>query len=130
MIVLADVLTPEELDEVRQGLARAPFRDGKATAGPEARRVKNNEQARGADAGVRALAGLVRRGLERHPVFGLVARPARWSPLMFSRYAGGQQYGLHTDDAAMRDEHGGRLRTDLSFTCSWPTRRPTMGAPC
>lgn len=116
MIVLADVLSPLELAQVREGLAAAPFRDGKATAGPMARRVKDNEQARGDDPGVQALAALVREALERHPVFGLLARPARWSTLMFSRYAGGQRYGLHTDDAAMRDEHGGRLRTDLSFT--------------
>jgi PKHD-type hydroxylase len=116
VIVLADVLTDDELTRVRQGLARAPFRDGKATAGPAARRVKDNEQARGDDAEVQALGRLVREALERHPVFAALARPARWSNLMFSRYSGGQRYGLHTDDAAMRDERGETLRTDLSFT--------------
>jgi PKHD-type hydroxylase len=116
VIVLADVLTDDELTRVRQGLAQAPFRDGKATAGPTARKVKDNEQARGDDAEVQALGRLVREALERHPVFAALARPARWSNLMFSRYSGGQQYGLHTDDAAMRDERGETLRTDLSFT--------------
>ncbi|MCS6622652.1 Fe2+-dependent dioxygenase [Roseibacterium beibuensis] len=116
MIVLADVLSPDEVARVRDGVAVAPFRDGRATAGPAARRVKDNEQARGDDPGVQALAGLVREALERHPVFTPLVRPARWSRLMFSRYSGGQQYGLHTDDAGMRDEHGGPLRTDLSFT--------------
>lgn len=116
MIVLADVLTDDELARVREGLARAPFRDGKATAGPAARRVKDNEQARGDDPQVQALARLVREALERHPVFAALARPARWSTLMFSRYSGGQQYGFHTDDAAMRDERGDPLRTDLSVT--------------
>ena len=116
MIVLADVLTAEDVERVRSGLTKAPFRDGKATAGPQARKVKDNEQARGDDPGVQALGGFVREALERHPVFNALIRPARWSNLMFSRYAGGQQYGLHTDDAAMRGEDGERLRTDLSFT--------------
>lgn len=116
MIVLAEVLSPEELQTVRAGLDKAPFRDGKATAGPAARKVKDNQQARGDDRGVQALADLVRDALERHPVFHPLVRPARWSNLIFSRYSGGQQYGLHTDDASMRGEDGGRLRTDLSFT--------------
>lgn len=116
MIVLADVLTPEELDEVRKGLATAPFRDGRVTAGADAFRVKDNAQARGDDPVVGALASRVREALERHPVFHALVRPARWSTLMFSRYSGGQQYGFHTDNAAMVDEHGGPLRTDLSFT--------------
>lgn len=116
MIVLADVLNPDELARIREGLAAAPFRDGKATAGSAARRVKDNEQARGDDPVVQALADLVRGALERHPVFAALARPARWSTLMFSRYAGGQQYGLHTDDASMHAEDGRALRTDLSFT--------------
>lgn len=83
MIVLADVLTPEELDEVRKGLAHAPFRDGRLTAGADAVRVKDNAQARGDEPGVRALAGRVREALERHPVFHALVRPARWSTLMF-----------------------------------------------
>lgn len=116
MIVLAEVLDAAELARVREGLAAAPFRDGRATAGAEARRVKDNEQARGDDPVVQELAGMVRAALERHPAFAALARPARWSNLMFSRYAGGQQYGLHTDDAAMRAEDGRSLRTDLSFT--------------
>lgn len=116
MIVLSDVLTPDQLTQAREILARAPFRDGAATAGPVARKVKNNEQARGDDPEIEALAKVVRAALEDHPVFQALARPARWSRLMFSRYGPGQQYGLHTDAASMRDEHGWSLRTDLSFT--------------
>lgn len=116
VIVLADVLTAAEVERVLEGLATAPFRDGASTAGPAARKVKNNEQTKGDDPVVQALADLVRDALARHPVFPALARPARWSRLMFSRYGPGQQYGLHTDDAFMRDEHGGPLRTDLSFT--------------
>ncbi len=45
-----------------------------------------------------------------------LVRPVRWSNLIFSRYAPGQQYGLHTDNASMYDANGCPLRTDVSFT--------------
>ncbi len=115
MIVL-DVLDPGQLLAVQQGLADAPFRDGRATAGAAAERVKLNEQARGDDPGVIDLARKVRLALETHPTFRSLVRPARWSSLMFSRYGPGQQYGLHADNAAMYDDGGWPLRTDISFT--------------
>ena len=116
MLTLIDVLSAEEAGRLRAGLAEAPFRDGKLTAGPAARKVKSNVQADGSDERVRALAASVRQGLERSEVFRLYARPARWSKLLFSRYAAGDAYGMHVDDATMAGEDGGRLRTDLSFT--------------
>ena len=116
MLTLIDVLDAEDAARVRRGLAEAPFRDGKLTAGTAARKVKSNHQADGGDERVAALAGFVRQALERSEVLRLYARPARWSKLLFSRYAPGDAYGLHVDDAAMAAEDGGRLRTDLSFT--------------
>lgn len=116
MIVLTDVLGAAEVARIIQGLAEAPYRDGRATAGPDARRVKLNQQARGDDPQVAELAASVRLVLEGHPIFQALARPARWSRLMFSRYVPGQRYGLHADAATMTDEHGWPLRTDLSFT--------------
>jgi PKHD-type hydroxylase len=116
MLTIADILETEDIARVRETLAAAPFRDGKATAGAEARKVKANQQAIGDDPAVAALSAFVRRALERHPIFMAYARPARWSRLLFSRYRGGDAYGLHTDDATMEAEDGGRLRTDLSFT--------------
>jgi PKHD-type hydroxylase len=116
MLTLIDLLTPDEAREIREALAETPFRDGKLTAGPSARRVKSNLQADGTDERVQALAHQVRDAFARHDVFRLYARPARWSRLLFSRYASGDRYGLHVDDATMAAEEGGRLRTDLSFT--------------
>ncbi|HYF23503.1 MAG TPA: Fe2+-dependent dioxygenase [Caulobacteraceae bacterium] len=116
MLIIADALSAEDVARLREGLAAAPFRDGKATAGASARKVKANEQAVQDDPAVQALARFVRQALTRHPVFMGYARPARWSRLLFSRYGPGQQYGLHTDDPTMAAAEGGRLRTDLSFT--------------
>lgn len=115
-MVLENLLTPAELERIRDGLASAPFRDGRVTAGASARQVKNNEQARGDDPVVTELARMVRGVLDEHGVFQALVRPVRWSNLMFSRYTQGHRYGLHTDDASMRDDRGYPFRTDVSFT--------------
>ena len=111
MLTIADVLEASDVARVREGLGSAPVGDGRRTAGAAAKKVKANAQADGGDAKVRALAKFVRDALARHPVFSLYARPARWSPLMFNRYRGGDAYGFHVDDPVM-----GEVRTDLSFT--------------
>ena len=66
MVVQADVLSRQEVLAVREGLAAAPFRAGRVTAGAAAERVKNNEQAPGDDPGVIALSRRVRLALEAH----------------------------------------------------------------
>lgn len=116
MIVVADVLNSVEVARIRESLNHVPFRDGRVTAGPAARQVKSNEQAPGNDPEVAALARLVKLALQRHEMFQSVARPVRWSNLMFSRYVAGHRYGPHTDDAFMDDEHGWPLRSDISVT--------------
>lgn len=115
-MILVEVLSREEAERARHVLMSAPFRDGRLTAGPAARLVKENEQAAGDHAGVAALAQSLRTALQDSPTFQTLVRPLRWSRLLFSRYVAGQRYGQHTDDAAMADEHGWPLRTDMSFT--------------
>ncbi|MBI1188901.1 MAG: Fe2+-dependent dioxygenase [Alphaproteobacteria bacterium] len=110
LIVLAGVLEGEDLARVRARLDQAVWRDGKATAGPAARAVKNNLQA----PGLADLGAFVMDALKRHPLFEIAARPRRASPVMFSKYEPGMDYGPHTDDALMGVEE--RLRADLSYT--------------
>ncbi len=116
MIEVAELLDRETVLACRDGLARAPFRDGALTAGAAASKVKRNQQAKGDDPDVLALGRRVRMALERHDVVRRLVRPVRWSNLMFSRYAGGQEYGLHADNAIMSDVDGWPFRTDVSFT--------------
>jgi len=116
LLTIAGLLAAEDVTRVREALAEVRFRDGKVTAGAQARKVKANSQADRADPRVPALAEFVREAMAANELFRLAARPARWSHLLFSRYAAGDAYGLHTDDATMVAADGGRLRTDLSFT--------------
>lgn len=115
MLTLAEVLAPEDLALVRQGLAEVAFLDGRKTAAGEARAVKANSQADSGDTRVGALADFVRKAIERHPAFAAYVRPARWSKLMFNRYGQGETYGLHFDDPIMGSGES-RMRSDLSFT--------------
>ncbi|WP_343117195.1 Fe2+-dependent dioxygenase [Ostreiculturibacter nitratireducens] len=90
--------------------AALPFEDGRKTAGPLARGVKNNAQA-AASPERDAVLAKVEVALRAHPVVQSAARPKAFARLAVSRYAGGQAYGLHVDDALMAG-----ARTDLSFT--------------
>jgi PKHD-type hydroxylase len=90
------------------------FVDGRSTAGWHARKVKHNEQAdAGADI-VQTWRQRVGDSIRRHPLFQMAARPARMTPVRFSRYRAGMHYGNHVDDPVMGGERP--VRTDLSFT--------------
>ena len=110
ILAIADVLTAADVEEVRSGLATAPFVDGRATAGWSARLVKSNLQASPAPE-VERLRALVETRLRDHPVFALATRPKTILGPLFSRYQPGHAYGAHVDDALM-----GGIRSDISFT--------------
>ncbi|KAA2236628.1 Fe2+-dependent dioxygenase [Salinarimonas soli] len=111
LIQIADVLSPDELDEIRATLAAAPFEDGRATAGWSARLVKDNEQVREDSATLRLLRERIAAAIRRNPVFEAAVRPKALTPLLVSRYGVGRSYGSHVDNPLM-----GELRTDVSFT--------------
>ena len=113
MILLEAVLAAEDGARVRRGLDAAPWKDGRATAGPAARPVKQNHQAAGDAPEVEALGAFVVAALRRHPLFDIATRPRAISRPLFSRYEAGETYGPHTDDALMGDPP---LRSDIAFT--------------
>lgn len=111
MILFIDnVISPDELALARDVLARARFDDGRRTAGWSAKSVKDNAQA-AREGEVEQLAGMLAERILVNPVFALAVRPKLLTPLILSRYEGGQAYGTHVDDALMAG-----VRTDVSFT--------------
>src|SRR5215472_12738567 len=111
MLCIADVFDRNETAAIRKRVEALKFVAGRSTAGWVARLVKDNEQA---DPHDRELAELHRQIEERilvNEFFHLAVRPKALTPLMFSRYRPGKQYGTHVDDALMRG-----MRTDVSFT--------------
>jgi PKHD-type hydroxylase len=117
LIQVPDVLTPAQVGEARRRLAAASWVDGKATAGPQSARAKDNQQLAQDDPVAQELGDAILQALQRHPLFVSAALPLRVFPPLFNRYAGGQSFGLHVDNA-IRQVPGTphRLRTDLSST--------------
>jgi PKHD-type hydroxylase len=109
-LVIADVLSAPEIAEIREALRHAPFEDGARTAGWNAKPVKRNEQARDS-ATLRLLRERAEAAIRANEMFGLAVRPKALTPILFSRYAGGQEYGSHVDNPLMDG-----VRTDVSFT--------------
>ncbi|PVE21461.1 Fe2+-dependent dioxygenase [Microvirga sp. KLBC 81] len=110
LITIADILPPNEIEEIRTMLGSMRFEDGRATAGWSAKLVKDNEQAR-EGAALTLLRERVTNAIQANEVFNLAARPKALTPLLFSRYAEGKQYGSHVDNPLMNG-----VRTDVSFT--------------
>lgn len=107
---IASVLATNEVHEICAELDHLRFVDGRATAGWNARLVKNNIQAEpGAKLGL--LQERVSQALLANGVFSMAVRPKQLSRLLFARYGEGHAYGSHVDDAMM-----GGMRTDVSFT--------------
>lgn len=116
MLHLPGILTAEELGRIRALLTAAVWVDGRATAGNLSHQVKDNRQAEEGDPAAAEAASVVLQAVERHPLFVSAALPARISPPLFNRYAGGQAYGAHIDGAIRPLAPGGAMRTDLSAT--------------
>lgn len=112
LLVLPDVLLPEELVRLKAQARRAKYQDGQVTAGIRARAVKRNEQVRGDSPGLKAMQEMVLAALQRHAYFKGAALPTALRPPVFSRYRKGMAYGAHIDDAAMGGE-GQRQRIDF-----------------
>ena len=113
--VLEGLFDRHALEALHEAVAELDFEDGARTAGALARAVKNNAQAvpsAARDAVLRRVEG----ALMAHPGFVSAARPKGFVRLIASRYAGGQTYGTHVDDALMAGQDGIWARTDLSFT--------------
>ena len=100
MIVrIPQVLTAEELANVRERLAKASWVDGRVTAGHQNVKVKSNLQLAEDSQDARELGAIVMRGLERNTLFMSAALPRHVYPPMFNRYEPGMNFGTHIDGA-------------------------------
>lgn len=117
LVQIPEVLTAAELEEVRRIVTAAEWVDGNVTSGAQAALAKRNRQLpEDSPAAIRA-GRIVLDALGRNPLFVAAALPAKVWPPLFNRYAGGERFGLHVDNA-VRVKRGGveRLRSDVSGT--------------
>ena len=119
LIQIPQLLNADQVQAIRAKLdaADAPWIDGRATAGHQGARVKDNRQIDERSPIARALGDIVLAALERHPLFISAALPQRVYPPMFNSYEGGMQFGSHVDGAVrLLPGSGEKIRTDISAT--------------
>jgi len=117
LLQIPDVLTREQVIEARQLLDSADWVDGRVTAGHQSARAKDNTQIPQDHPASQRLGDMIVTALQRSPLFISAALPLRVFPPLFNRYAIGQSFGNHVDNA-IRQVPGSalRIRTDLSAT--------------
>lgn len=115
MIAIPDVLAPDQVARVRAIIDVAEWVNGNVTSGRQAALAKNNQQLPDDSSAAREAGGLILDALGRTALFIAAALPAKVLPPMFNRYAGGQAFGMHIDNA-IRLRGDFRMRADLSAT--------------
>ena len=105
----------EQLAQIHKAIGKLEWRDGKATAGKVAARVKVNEQALLVSPMGRAVKQMLLPLIVDNPILKAAAKPRRTSPLLISKTENGGHYGAHVDNSLM-DKGDKRIRTDISFT--------------
>ena len=117
LIQIPELLSAAEVADVRRMIERADWVDGNVTSGAQAALAKRNRQLPEDSPAAKKAGEIVLDALGRNATFMAAALPKKVWPPLFNRYAGGEQFGMHVDNA-VRVKPGGveRLRSDLSAT--------------
>ncbi|MBW6527902.1 Fe2+-dependent dioxygenase [Sphingomonas sp. RHCKR7] len=117
LIAIPDVLDAAALARVRAIIDAGEWVDGNVTSGLQSALAKRNRQLPEDSAAAREAGGMILDALGRTPLFVAAALPLKVFPPLFNRYAGGEDFGLHVDNAIrMKRGTDFRLRSDLSAT--------------
>jgi len=112
MIVLQNVLLPDELAAVREFLKQAEFVDGKLTADASIQNRKQNQQVK--RSGALPVDQIIQQAYIRHATFQAWAMPMRMSMPLINRYGEGMFYRQHVDSPV--GDTNPPMRADISVT--------------
>ncbi len=117
LLHIPEVLSKQDVREMRRLLDAADWTDGRATVGEQGARVKQNRQLPVDHPAALEIGQHIQQVLSRHPLFLSAALPLRTLAPLFNRYEGGEHYGFHVDGAIMRQQGTPQpLRSDVSTT--------------
>lgn len=117
MLAIPDVLDAADVARVRALIDAAEWVDGNVTSGPQSALAKRNDQLPEESPQAREASAIVLEALGRNPLFIAAALPLKIYPPLFNRYAGGQTFGTHIDNAIrIQPRSEFRVRSDLSAT--------------
>ena len=117
IVTVAEVLDAAQVAAARRTLDGARWVDGKVTAGHQSAAAKHNAQVAEDDPAAIEVGQTILSQLAANPLFVSAALPRHIFPPLFNRYAGGQSFGTHIDNAIrLHRPSGMRIRSDLSAT--------------
>jgi len=117
LIAIPDLLDAAGIARVRGIIDAADWIDGNATSGAQSALAKRNGQLPEDSAAAREAGAIVLDALAASPLFVAAALPLKVFPPLFNRYTGGEEFGLHVDNAVrIRRGSDFRIRSDLSAT--------------
>lgn len=117
LIEIPEVLSKAQVSECRKLLDKANWIDGNATSGHQSALAKKNQQLDESDPIARQIGDFIQDALGANPLFISAALPLKVFPPLFNKYASGQAFDTHVDNA-IRVLKGTnfRIRSDLSAT--------------
>jgi len=118
LLQIPQVFSKAEVAALRARLDAGPWADGNATSGHQSATAKKNLQLPEESDVAKEVSALVVQALNANPMFVAAALPHTIFPPLFNRYEGGDQFGLHVDNAIRQSRNGGAIliRSDLSAT--------------
>lgn len=117
LLHIPEVLTTDELGQLRLLLATADWTDGKVTAGTQSAQVKRNLQLPETSEYAEEARQIALRALSRNALFFSAALPKKIYPPLFNQYREGMDFGAHIDNAVRTHAISGmHVRTDISCT--------------
>ncbi len=115
LVTIPNVLNAEDISVIADLMATANFHEGSASAGSEAKRVKNNHEMFISEAETQRLNNLLMGKLIKNPTYIATAFAAKIAAPYYAKYSVGMSYGNHVDDPVMGPANQ-RYRSDISIT--------------
>lgn len=115
LVTIPKVLNQEDISVIADLMATANFHQGSASAGSEAKRVKNNHEMFISDVEMQRLNNLLMGKLIKNPTYIATAFASKIAAPHYAKYSTGMSYGNHVDDPVMGPPNQ-RYRSDISIT--------------
>lgn len=117
LLTIPQVLTKDEVTQIRALLDSADWEDGTSTAGVQSAQVKRNQQLPPTCEAAKTAGQYIIQALTKQARFMSAALPARILPPLFNKYELAENFGKHVDNAIRLNQlTQERLRTDMSMT--------------
>jgi PKHD-type hydroxylase len=118
LLHVPNVLTRDQVSEIRKIIDEADWADGSITAGTQSAKAKNNRQLPEDGAAAQKARNIVLQALSINAKYLTGALPKKIYPPLFNRYDGSNNsFGNHIDNSVRTHAATGRhVRTDVSCT--------------